>query len=725
MAYFAVCIFLSAFLLFQVQPMIAKFVLPWFGGTSAVWSTVVLFFQMLLTGGYAYAYWLLREKRRREVVHLVLLGVSLVLVLVLGLIWKSPITPSADFKPQGIVDSPVWEILKLLTISVGLPYFLLSSNSPLIQAWFDRAFPKATAYRLYALSNIGSLLGLVTYPVLVEPNLTLAWQGRVWSLTYVIFAGLAAYGAVKSLRGWKAAKPTVDVRRKAPRRVAKAANPGVNARQEIPRPSAKDYFLWIALAATASILLLAVSSKITQDVAVIPFLWVLPMTIYLLTFILAFSGEDLYSRQVFLLPFTAATLLAGWALVQPVGGLGIPQQIGIYSVALFAACMVCHAELYRMRPHPAHLASFYLMVSIGGALGGVVINFVVPYVFKGLWELPLGLTLCWLLFLIVTLVSRTHYSNRWVFIANEVVIVSVVVIAGVQTYQQISSDLVKDLSIQRNFYGVLHVQQTDFSSAIPVRLEGQDISAYHLFFLLHGSTTHGYQFHDETLRDLPTAYYSKTSGVGLAVLNHPNRGKGMRVGVLGLGVGTLAAYGQTGDVYRFYEINPAVIRLAEGENGYFSYLSDSKAKVEIVTGDARLSLEQELATGHPQNYDVLVLDVFSSDAIPVHLLDAEAFQDYMQQLSPKGILAVHITNRHLDLVPVVWTLADHFGLARVLINDNGDGVSTRPSAWILLARDSALVGNSAIAAHAEPMKGYVSPVRLWTDDYNNLFQILK
>jgi hypothetical protein len=705
LAYFALCIFFSAFLLFQVQPMIAKIILPWFGGTSATWSTVVLFFQMLLTGGYAYANWLLRQARRREVVHLVLLGLSLVLLFVLGLVWKSPITPSAGWMPQG-TDSPAWGIFKLLIVSVGLPYFLLSSNSPLIQAWFDRIFPHRTAYRLYALSNVGSLLGLVTYPVLVEPNLALAWQGRIWSLAYVVYAGLVAYGAVKSLR------------------IRQAVNPIVDTQPNAPRPAARHYFLWIALAATASILLLAVTSKITQEVAVVPLLWVLPLTIYLLTFVLAFSGERWYSRQVFLLLFFAATLLAGWAWVQS-KDLGILEQIEIYSMVLFTACMVCHGELYRLRPHPAHLGSFYLMVSIGGALGGVVINFVAPYIFKGFWELPIGLALCWLVFLRMTQVSRSPSFSRWVFFANKIILISAVFIAFVWSYVQIHGDLINNPYIQRNFYGVLRVQQSDFNAMTPNHPDGQNNSAFHRFALIHGVTIHGIQFHDENLINLPTSYFGERSGGGLAIINHPNRGKGMRVGVLGLGVGTLAAYGQPGDVYRFYEINPAVIHLAEGENGYFTYLSNSLAKVEIIPGDARLSLEKESTASQLQNYDVLVLDVFSSDSIPVHLLDEESFQIYLKQLSPGGILAINITNRRLDFVPVIWTLADRFNLDHILINDPGDGVITYPSMWILLARDPALLANPAIAVHAQPMNGYVSPIRLWTDDYSNLFQILK
>lgn len=697
MTYYAVSIFISAFLLFQVEPMIARAILPWFGGTPAVWSTVMLFFQVLLTGGYAYAAWLNRWPRRAAV-HGILLGLSLGLMLVLGLLWKSPITPGAGWKP-GADALPVWEIFKLLAISVGLPFFLLSSNSPLVQAWFARDFPERTAYRLYALSNVGSLIALVTYPALVEPALTLAWQGRVWSLGYALFAGLAAYGAVKSLRATRASGP-------APDREPAAADRG-------PRPRPRDYILWIALAATASILLLATTSHITQEVAVIPFLWILPLTIYLLSFVLAFSGERWYSRQWFLALFFAATLLYAWAMVRG-DRLSILLQVGIFSLMLFAACMVCHGELYRLRPHPARLTTFYLMVSVGGAVGGILVNFVAPYVFKGFWELSLGVVLCWLLFLIVTVAAPASRRLRMAFIINPVLLLSALTISVVQSAQVIHSDTVNFLGSWRNFYGVVRVQE--------LGVEGWQT---HTYSLVHGITVHGTQFMDESKRDIPTMYYGPDSGAGLALQNYPRPAGGMRVGVLGLGIGTLSAYGQPGDVYRFYEINPAVIRLAEGEGGYFTFLQDSAAEIEIVPGDARLSLERELADGQPQNYDVLVLDVFSSDSIPVHLLDKESFDLYLQHLKPDGVLAVHITNRHLDLAPVIWTLADHFGLSRVLVDDPGDYGTTSRSIWMLLSRDPSRLEVPAIQSRAKPMDGYVSGIRLWTDDYSNLFQILK
>ncbi len=699
MAYFAVSIFISALLIFQVQPMIARYILPWFGGTPAVWSTVQMFFQVSLTGGYAYAAWLVRPGKGRERLHLVLLGVSVAVMLLLGFIWKSPITPGAAWKPHA-VDFPVWEIFKLLAISVGLPYFLLSSNSPLVQAWFHRAFPEKTTYRLYALSNIGSLLGLVTYPVMVEPYLTLAGQGWTWMLGYITYTGLAAFGAIRSLRAQKDREPAV------------ISTESVTYSSKGARPNWRDMTLWVSLAAAASILLLATTSHITQEVAVIPFLWVLPLTIYLLSFILAFSGEGWYSRRLFLGLFFAATLLVGWALGRA-DDIGIALQIGIYSLALFIACMVCHGELYRLRPHPERLTSFYLLVSVGGAIGGTFITFAAPVLFRGYWELPLGFALAWLLFFLVAL-RRPEVMQRWLFVASNVILLSALVFSSVRASQFIQSDIKGSLLLERNFYGVVRVKA--------LGAQGWPSQRY---ALVHGVTIHGFQYVNEAKRALPTAYFGETSGGGLAILNHPKRGNGMRVGVLGLGIGTLAAYGQPGDVYRFYEINPLVIDLAEGQGGYFSYLPDSQAKIEIVLGDARLSLEEELAFVGSQEYDVLVLDVFSSDSIPVHLLDREAFDLYLQHLASDGILAIHISNRHLDLVPVVWSLADYFSLSRVVIADPGNYEETSPSLWVLLVRLPTLLVDPEIASRARYMEDYVFHIRLWTDDYSNLIQILK
>jgi hypothetical protein len=696
MVNFALCIFLSAFLLFQIQPLIARYILPWFGGTPAVWSTVQMFFQLLLTGGYAYANWMVKNSKRREVLHLILLVISLVILAVLGVIWKSPITPDASWKPQGL-DSPIWGISKLLLISVGLPYFLLSTNSPLIQTWFNRCYPERSAYRLYALSNLGSLLGLIAYPLLVEPNLTLAWQGRIWSIAYILFAILTIINVSKSLHRTRSIQEPISSKVRAPSE----------------RIRSRKYGLWIALAMVASVLLLATTSQITQEVAVIPFLWVLPLMIYLLSFILAFSGERWYSRRIYLVLLFVFTMLVSWVMGRS-ESFPIILQVLIYSGALFLACMVCHGELYRLRPMENRLTTFYLMVSIGGAMGGILINFVAPNLFKGYWEFPLGYLFTWLLLLVIFITEKPASIRKKEFLISSVLVISALLITSIRFVQQVNADLNGYLFIDRNYYGVVRVKTLETD-----RINLQSTA------LVHGVTIHGIQMVAPGMRDNPTAYFGRSSGGGLALMNHPAYGKEMRVGVLGLGIGTLATYGLPGDVYRFYEINPLIVNLAEGEGGYFSFLSDSRAQIEIVLGDARLSLERELLEVGSENYDVLVLDVFSSDAIPVHLLDKEAFELYLRHLQPNGILAVHISNRHLDLIPVVWALADYYGLERVVIDDPGDNHLVYRSIWMLLVRNPEILENPSISERAKIMDNFASHIRLWTDDYSNLFQILK
>ncbi len=698
MLYFAASVFLSAFLLFQVQPMIGRFILPWFGGTPAVWSTAMLFFQTLLTGGYAYAYWLIARFRSicQGIIHLALVAVSLTIILALGVLWPSPITPGASWKPES-VDFPVGNIFKLLAVAVGLPYFLLSTNGPLMQAWFNRKFPGRSPYRLYALSNLGSLLALVSYPILVEPLLTLRWQGRIWSLGYVLFVLLAGYGAVRVLRAKDSASSQAS---------------GSQDKPGVARPSLRLRLLWITLSACAAIMLLATTSQISQEVAVIPFLWVLPLTIYLLSFILTFSNERWYARPVYSLLLLILSAGFAWVLLQPLVNLIL--QIAIYSALLFVSCMICHGELFNLKPATKHLTTFYLMVSFGGALGGIFVNLIAPYLFRGYWELLIGIALCWLLLVILSFPKKTTgYIPRKQFTHNAL-LGSVAVTFVIFAVYYISGVFSDALVAERNFYGVIRV--------IEMNAHDPELRAYSL---VHGITQQGFQFEAADKHDLPTSYYTQESGAGLAILNHPRYGQQMRVGGLGLGVGTLAAYGQPGDVYRFYEINPAVIRLAQGEGGYFSFLADSRAVVTVISGDARLSLEKELAAGEPQDFDILVLDTFSSDSIPVHLVTREAFALYLRHLRPEGILAVHITNQHLDLQPVIWQLADVYNLSRVLVESMGDGVRGYRSIWMLLARDPALLDQPAIVGAITPLGDYSTSIRLWTDDYSNLFQILK
>ena len=687
MVNFALSIFLSAFLLFQVQPMIGKFILPWFGGTPAVWSTVMLFFQVLLTGGYAYAYWLMGRARKPAIVHVSLLALAVALLAALSLVWKSPITPDASWRPQD-VSSPVLHIFTLLAISVGLPYFLLASNSPLMQAWFSRVFPERSYARLYSLSNVGSLLGLLTYPFLVEPNLSLQSQGWMWAGGFVLFGLFAGWIAVQNGRA------------EVPLRSKPTAAPVPSGE----RPSASLMTLWIALSGTASIFLLSVTNQITQEVAVIPFLWVLPLALYLLSFILTFSGERGYHRNFYSALFLLATAGSLYVMLN-VTSLHVSWQILAYCTLLFAACMLCHGELYLLRPQAGYLTTFYLMVSIGGALGGLFVSLAAPVIFNGYWELFVGLAMTIAVLLMILRGGREiHERARFVIFVFGLV---TVLLYFVGTY--FSGALFN----ARNFYGVVRVKEDRVGNP------GRPV-----YLMAHGVTIHGMQFIGEGSRS-PTTYFVNSSGVGLALLNHPRHGQGMRVGILGVGIGTLTSYGQPGDVYRLYEINPVVTDLAEGEGGFFSYVRDSQADVQIVLGDGRISLERELAENGSQNFDVLILDAFSSDSVPVHLITKEAFDMYLQHLAPHAIIAANITNLHLDLQPVFWQLARHYGLSMVRINYNGDSNGGYTSHWILLARDPALLEIPEIQNRAVDLSGYSTTLRMWTDDYSNLFQILK
>ena len=693
MILFSVSIFLSAFLLFQIQPMIGKFILPWFGGTPAVWSTLMLFFQVFLTSGYAYAYWLIGrfEKQRQTIIHISLTAISIVILVLLSFIWTSPITPDSAWKPDD-VTSPILDIFKLLIISVGLPYFILASNGPLMQAWFTRSFPEHSYARLYALSNIGSLLGLLAYPVLIEPTLSLRLQGWLWSLGFIFFGFLVSWVALQSGRKMPLSHPVADS-------LAPTRSPAFALQP-----------LWIALSATASLFLLSITNQISQEVAVIPFLWILPLTLYLLSFILTFSSERGYNRKFYSLLFILLAVLTLFVMLNSTS-LHVYWQIIAYCLLLFSVCMLCHGELYLLRPDSEHLTTFYLMVSIGGAFGGIFVSLIAPLIFNGYWEFFVGLAMA------IAILLTAIRSNVMKDIPARARFVFVVFVLVTVMLTLLSTFFSGALYSKRNFYGVIRVRQL-----VP------DGSTEIANVMSHGITVHGLQFLlDVKSSHIPTTYYVPNAGVGLAILNHPKYGhdQHMRVGLLGLGVGTLVSYAQPGDVYRLYEINPVVIDLAAGVGDYFSFVSDSRADITVVPGDARISLERELADGHPQNFDVLVLDTFSSDSIPVHLVTKEAFALYLEHLASDGIIAAHITNLHLDLQPVFWQLAQHYGLSIVRINYAGDSNGGYASHWILLSRNPALLEIPAIQDRAIDLDGYSTNLKLWTDDYSNLFQILK
>jgi hypothetical protein len=778
---FAVTIFLGSFLLFQVQPIIGKHILPWFGGVPAVWTTCMLFFQIVLLGGYSYAHAAVRllSARRQRALHLLLLAFSVLLLLTLALRWGSPILPGNGWKPAGSA-SAVPRILALLAVSVGLPYFLLATTSPLLQAWVARAHPVAPVYRLYALSNTGSLLALISYPFLIEPALTLRAQAVLWTALYILFIAGAALCARRSISlppPSPVIQPSIPVilRSEATKDLPSSSSPNstIDNRQST--------FLWFSLSACGSLLLLSTTNQMCQEVASIPFLWLLPLCLYLLSFILCFEFDRFYNRAVFGPLFVVGV---GWAALVLFRGFDVPIriQIAAYSLALFAGCVVCHGELARSRPEPARLTAFYLTIAAGGAAGGILVGIAAPLLFHGFWEIHIALFLACLLALVALIRDETSWLRRgrpwpaalilfagaalawyardpaflrtaagqlraaagsgagrlalvvvalalaWGFwslrailasrgrpwfagacLSGAIVFIGFVLVSDAIAFQQ------GGVSISRNFYGVLTVEELDRQSPEFARLE-----------LRHGHIAHGFQYRASEKRAIPTTYYGEESGVGRAILHHPRRAAGpLRIGVVGLGVGTLAAYGRSRDSVRFYDIDPGVEGLSGPRANVFTYLRDCAARVEVVLGDARLSLEREFARGAREDFDVLAIDAFSSDAIPIHLLTREALDVYLARLArPDGILAIHISNRSLDLAPVVQGLAQARHLAASLIGTEKKDETNWGSTWILLARDASVLDRSGLLPPSS-IPNPIRNIRLWTDDYSNLFSVLK
>ncbi len=666
---YVITIFLSSLLLFLVQPLIARLILPWFGGTAAVWTTCMLFFQCVLLAGYAYAHATTAKlsPRAQAIVHTILLAAAVATL---------PILPDASWKPVG-GGEPISRILLLLTATVGLPYLLISATSPLVQAWFSRARPGANPYRLFAVSNFASLLALIGYPLVVEPYLSNGQQVYGWSWLFAAFSVLCAALAWMSSNAHSRAPAIRDVG------------------EADTTPGRDDIVLWLALSATGSVMLLAVTNHITQNVAAIPLLWLAPLTLYLLSFILCFEGQGLYRPKWWWSIVLVWIGAMGWLLVDPDHQFDLYLQLGIFLSGLFVACMFCHGELYRHRPSNRHLTAFYLWVSVGGALGGFFVAAVAPLVFNAYYELGIGLIACAALGVVV-------YRNlhRMAFYASMLVLMGVAAAVcydgfKFQDYVRVS---------ERNFYGVLRVKEY-----------GTAGESDHLRRLLHGTIMHGEQYLTGPARRDLTSYYQVTSGIGKAIASKQAGGP-LRVGVIGLGTGTLAGYGRKGDVYRFYDINPTVVTIARRE---FGYLGDSEAKIEIALGDARLTLEREA----PERFDVLAVDAFSSDAIPVHLITKEAMEVYLKHMKPDGIVAFHVSNRFLNLGPVVARIAKAAGAHAVNVYEKGEDDKTQ-SDWVLVSRDRRVLDAPEIKAVSDPVEEQPS-WRMWTDDYNNLIQVLK
>ena len=663
-------VFIAAFLLFLIEPLFAKLILPRFGGAAAVWAACLVFFQCALLLGYLYADVTSRRltPQRQAQLHIALLALGLLFV---------PIAPRF-LQAQRAGSDPAATILLLLTVSIGLPFVLLSATSPLVQVWYARTSAQREPYHLFALSNLASLLALLSYPLLMEPHIAARRQATLWSALFVIFVLLCAAAA------WFARGGTIP-----------AAAMQAEQTETAAAPTLHEKLLWLGFAACSSMLLLSVTNKLLEDVAPVPLLWVLPLALYLLTFALAFSRRIFYWRWLSVRFLAVALGSLGYAIYEPMYTESVQVSVPVFCVGLFLCCWFCHGELALRRPAPRYATSFYLMISLGGALGAIFVGLAAPHLFAAIYELPLALVLTALL------AVAAFWPQGWLIRLFWVAAAASMVFVLVRNVREYDRDTIVRV---RSFYGALRVRQFTNWLKEPYRT------------LYNGRIEHGAQYVNPPSSLLPATYYGPNSGVGLALTLCCANAK--RVGAIGLGTGTLAAYGKTSDYFRFYEINPQVVRIAQTS---FSYLRDSPARIDVVPGDARLSLQSEA----PQQFDVLAVDAFSGDAIPVHLLTREAFAVYLRHLKPDGVLAVHTSNTYLNLPPVVQLLATDAGYeAQMIANDDDHRKLIDSSDWVLVTRNRRFLDSIDSSVMIEPIS-VPSHLRVWTDDFNNLFQILR
>jgi hypothetical protein len=745
----------SAFLLFQVQPLVARAILPSFGGTPAVWTTCMLFFQTLLVAGYGYAHVLSQRPARTQArIHAAVLVLSVVVLAAYALTFGAPLLPARSAVEGAGTASPIWTILRTLAIAVGVPYVVLSTTGPLVQAWLSRISPTASPYRLYALSNAGSLVGLLGYPLVVEPALALGNQALAWSGLYLAFVAVTLITAAKVMKS-DASIGVASVRDDE----AKAA-----------RPAATAYVKWAFFAFMSSTLLLATTNQLCQDIAAIPLLWVVPLSLYLVSFILAFDRPRWYARAVWM-PLYAVSVIAATRIV-PKFRAPLEWQVAAWALLLLSGCMVSHGELARAKPATRHLTGFYLAIAIGGALGGLFVGVLAPTVFRDYFEVHvaiagLSLVIVWALagdrssplhtggpvntvIAIAALLGTSTWVVRQRFIPESLARATYVVSAvlagliflatfrrprghrfaaddrlwaraavpvvlaglGLLLHQTRQVTLEHPRQISRSFFGVLRVFD-QFDDDPPNRRR----------VLTHGRIIHGLQLLSNDLRRTPTSYYEVDSGLGRAIRLHPRRATGLRIGVCGLGTGTIAAYAEPHDRLRYYEIDPDVIALSRGPQAQFTFLRDAPAPIDIVLGDARISLADELKRGERQRFDVFAVDAFSGDAIPVHLLTKEAVALYLDHLADDGVLALHVSNRHMKLVPVVKAIARALGLAWLVI-DTGYEKTPRmyewESTWVLIARAPSTLRPFGPPENDDDNE-IVPP---WTDEYSNIVRAL-
>ncbi len=728
---FAFTLFISATLLFSIQPMFTKMVLPLLGGTPAVWNTAMMFFQAALLAGYAYAHLTTRllGTKRQAILHLALMIVALVTL---------PVVASDTWQPPAN-SNPVFWLVGLLFVSIGLPFFVIAANAPMLQSWFGRTGHPAAAnpYFLYSASNLGSMLALLSYPLLIEPLLRLEQQSWVWTGTY---AALAFLTAVCAILIWRTVDPgkLIPVFAAAGERGSRPSNESVTTRQRVK---------WLVLSFAPSSLLLGVTTFLTTDIAAVPLLWVVPLALYLLTFVIVFARRPPISHRVavrvqpfFLLPLIVFMFWGGNAAVAVL----YPMHLLVF----FLTALVCHGELAASRPATTHLTEFYLWLSVGGLLGGVFNALLAPAIFDSIIEYPLLIAIATALrpYLDNPSLPRIHWRDVVFPVALGLILLTVIALGGedpialglwilivissllgmaLYSFRErplrfglgigcvllVGSTLVQSegttLLRERNFFGVVAVAQPH--------------DGYYV--LRHGTTIHGAQSLDPNRRREPLTYFSRTGPLGLAMDAWREKLADARVAVTGLGAGTIACYAQTGQAWTFYEIDPAIERIARDPD-YFNYLKECVPNARVILGDARLKMRDAVDSG----YDLIILDAFSSDSVPVHLLTREAVALYLSKLADGGVIVFNISNRYMNLVPVLAGLAESHDLVvryrndLVLSEDDHKNLKY-PSSWAVMARRDADLGGLGDQPEWLRLPANQSQF-IWTDDFSNIFNTL-
>ncbi len=685
-------VFLAAFLSFLVQPLAARFLLPRFGGGSSVWTICLVFFQATLTLGYAYAHFVARvlPLRQQPIVHG---GLLLLSALTIPILSDSNVAASAS-------EDPALLLLAFLFRQVGLPFLLLCGTSPLVQSWFAHVKGGA-AYRLYGISNFGSLLGLLAYPFLLEPLLGLKDQSVLWSALYIGLV-LVSLGVWRAFSRAALQRPALDP-------VAESNS----VESTDPKHPLFARLMWLAIPAFASVLLIATSSRITQDIAPVPLLWVLPIGLYLMAFALAFSAGPSLGRAAWIVLAAVGVTASVWVmhLEQDSEAPEILVRLAVYMATIFFLCRALFGELYLMRPPATRLTGYYLTISIGGALGGCFVGLLAPRIFNGYWELPIAY---WGSAFLIALSLLAHDKPKTVIHRARAVMYWIAALTALEvSLLEHSIDEVRGAhSTRRGFYGVLSIYE-----------RGEDLDQRRTLY--HGNICHGVQYVEPIMRKEPTTYYARQSGMGRALSQRSFLGR--RVGAIGLGTGTIAAYGEPGDFFRFYEIDPLVATIAAED---FRYIRESEAQVEVVLGDARVSLQRELDDSGSNRYDYLIVDAFSGDAIPVHLLTREAFELYWNHLEPGGVLLIHTSNRYVELAPVARALAHERGLESIEVcfeesEEEDEGPVAFGSDWVVITRDPAMLALFEGDAVETDLEQLEDPMSIWTDDHSYLLHAME